>query len=89
MCPDCRREAVERNRRNRQKRLQAGMCYYCGKRLKARGHQACQPCLDEKAMKKRIRKKMGSLPPVGSNPTIVESPINVWLPPDDKGSISE
>lgn len=75
--------------KTRSDRLKRGFCGECGKRLMKRGHTRCEPCLDRQRRKMRSLRISRKAVRVRLNPTIVSSPSDIWLPPDDKGDISE
>lgn len=73
----------------RAKRLAKGFCGDCGRHLVKRGHTRCEPCLDRQRRKMRALRISRRSLRVRLNPTIITSPMNIWLPPDDKGGIEE
>ena len=89
LCEVCRKLLASVTHATRQKRLEKGMCGECGDRLAKRGHKSCDRCLARKRGQMAALRISRKSVRVRSNPTIVSSPSSIWLPPDDKGDISE
>lgn len=89
MCPECRKELAAITHATRRKRLAKGMCGECGDKLAKRGHKSCERCLARKRGQMQALRISRKSVRVRVNPTIVSSPMDIWLPPDDKGDIRD
>lgn len=95
VCPECRKELAAITHATRRKRLAKGMCGECGDRLAKRGthrgkpYTSCDRCLARKRGQMQALRISRKSVRVRIIPTIVSSPSDVWLPPDDKGDIGE